>query len=260
MKELHLDKYYTPLDIASTCIEVMKETLLPLMDITEYVEPSAGNGSFSLQIPNCLAYDLEPEHSSIMQADFLKLNLPYKKGRIVFGNPPFGKRNKLARSFYKKSVEIADAIAFILPISQMNNTSSLYEFDLIKSIDLGKLKYSNTPVHCCFNIYTRPSNFIFNSKPKTNIEWIKIYREDQKGYDSVEYDFAITRRGSQVGKIRKQNIHTQTYKIKVFDKTKVETVRDIITSFNWDEYRKYNSAPSISKLDIYTLLQNKMGM
>ena len=41
---------------------------------------------------------------------------------IVTGKPPFGDRNNLARSFYKKATEICDAIAFILPIRQLNNT------------------------------------------------------------------------------------------------------------------------------------------
>ena len=169
-KNIELDKFYTPTETAKICVDLMLNVVTSRFFVTEYLEPSAGNGAFSLQIPNCIAYDLEPEHESIITQDFLKLDLPYKYGRLIIGNPPFGDRNNLARSFYKKSTELCDAIAFILPISQLNNSDSLYEFDLIKSVDLGVLEYSRMKVHCCFNIYTRPKNGL-NPKPNLKIYW-----------------------------------------------------------------------------------------
>ena len=45
---------------------------------------------------------------------------------------------------------MGDMIGFILPISQLNNTDSLYLFDLVESVDLGVLEYSGMKVHCCF--------------------------------------------------------------------------------------------------------------
>ena len=250
-KNIELDKFYTPKETARQCIELFFETFT---DTTEIIEPSAGNGNFSLQIANCIAYDLEPEHESIVKQDFLKLELPYKKGRAFIGNPPFGDRNNLARSFYKKATELCDAIAFILPISQLNNSDSLYEFDLIKSVDLGVLEYSGMKIHCCFNIYTRPKNGL-NSKPNLKIDWIKIYRDDQDGYESVEYDFAICRRGN-VGTLRTERLETQTYKIKVIDSTKIEEVKNTILNFDWHNFKKHQSAPSLSKNDIYRLFTN----
>jgi len=250
-KNIELDKFYTPKQVAKDCIDTFWRTCF---DVTEIIEPSAGNGAFSLQIPNCIAYDLEPEHESIIRQDFLKLDLPYKYGRLIIGNPPFGDRNNLARSFYKKATELCDAIAFILPISQLNNSDSLYEFDLIKSVDLGVLEYSGMKVHCCFNIYTRPKNGL-NSKPNLKIDWIKIYRDDQDGYESVEYDFAICRRGN-VGTIRTERLETQTYKIKVMDNSKIEEVKNTILNFDWHNFKKHQSAPSLSKNDIYRLFTN----
>ena len=250
-KNIELDKFYTPKQVAKDCIDTFWRTCF---DITEIIEPSAGNGAFSLQIPNCIAYDLEPEHESIIRQDFLKLDLPYKYGRLIIGNPPFGDRNNLARSFYKKATELGDAIAFILPISQLNNSDSLYEFDLIKSVDLGVLEYSGMKIHCCFNIYTRPKNGL-NSKPNLKIDWIKIYRDDQDGYESVEYDFAICRRGN-VGTLRIERLETQTYKIKVMDSSKIEEVKNKILNFDWHNFKKHQSAPSLSKNDIYRLFTN----
>lgn len=43
----------------------------------------------------------------------------------------------LARAFYRKCVTDGDYIAFILLISQLDNSSSLFEFDLVYSEDLG---------------------------------------------------------------------------------------------------------------------------
>lgn len=251
-KNIELDKFYTPKQVAKDCIDTFWRTCF---DVTEIIEPSAGNGAFSLQIPNCIAYDLEPEHESIIKQDFLKLDLPYKYGRLIIGNPPFGDRNNLARSFYKKATELGDAIAFILPISQLDNSDSLYEFDLIKSVDLGVLEYSGMKIHCCFNIYTRPKNGL-NTKPNLKIDWIKIYRDDQDGYENINADLCIFRRGASAGKEKFTDTHTQTYKIVVDDKSKVEYVKDKILNFDWSSFKKHQSAPSLSKNDIYRLFTN----
>ena len=252
-KNIELDKFYTPKETAKKCIDIFNDTF---KNVTEIIEPSAGNGNFSLQIPNCIAYDLEPEHETIIKQDFLKLDLPYKQGRAFIGNPPFGRTNNLARSFYKHACKMADMIGFILPIGLLNNTDSLYDFDLVKSIDLGKIKYSGYDVHCCFNLYHRPSNGKLNKKPNYKIDWIKIYREDSKGFDSVKYDFAICRRGN-IGKIRTENLHTQTYKIVVEDKTKVDFVKNAILNFDWLGYKDYCSSPYITKNDVWKLFQTK---
>ena len=127
MAKINLDKYYTSKELAKHCIDVVNKLGL---EITETIEPSAGNGSFSLQIPNCIAYDLEPEHESIIKQDFLKLELPYKKGRLFIGNPPFGNRLNLVKQFYKLCVKSSDYIAFILPISQLNNNYELFTLDI----------------------------------------------------------------------------------------------------------------------------------
>ena len=52
--------------------------IIGIENITEIIEPSAGNGSFSNQINDCISYDIEPESENIKQQDFLELNLEYK--------------------------------------------------------------------------------------------------------------------------------------------------------------------------------------
>ncbi len=257
-KNIELDKFYTPTETAKKCVDLMLDTVTNRFFVTEYLEPSAGSGNFSNLIDSCIAYDISPTAEGIIEADFLKIELPYKKGRLIFGNPPFGDRNNLARSFYKKSVQLSDAIAFILPISQLNNSDSLYEFDLVKSVDLGVLEYSGMKVHCCFNIYIRPKEGL-NSKTKIRVKGISVFRDDQDGYEKIKADLCIFRRGASVGKEKHQDTHTQTYKIVVEDKDLVDYVRNAILSFDWLKYKKHQSAPSLSKNDIYKLFQEGWG-
>jgi len=251
-KNIELDKFYTPTQTAKRCVELMLKAITSRLFVSEYVEPSAGCGNFSNIIEGCIAYDIKPQAEGIIKADFLNLDLPYKKGRLIFGNPPFGDRNNLARSFYKKSVQVSDAIAFILPISQLNNRDSLFEFDLIESVDLGVLEYSGMKIHCCFNIYIRPKSGL-NVKPKPRVDLIVVHRDDQNGYENINADLVIFRRGASVGKEKKIDTHTQTYKIVVTDKTKAEEVKNTILNFDWIDYKKHQSAPSLSKNDIYRL-------
>ena len=71
-----LDKYYK-LYTAATALIQTTLNLLSADTITETIEPSAGDGSFSKQLQNCLAFDIEPEFSGITQQDFFTLPLEY---------------------------------------------------------------------------------------------------------------------------------------------------------------------------------------
>lgn len=211
-----------------------------------------------------LAYDIEPEDNRIIKQDYLELNLEYKKGRCIIGNPPYGNRNNMSRKFYKKSIQISDYIAFILPISQLNNSNSLYEFDLIYSEDLGVRLYTDRDIHCCFNIYRRPLNGEYNSKPNNKLKDLDIYRDDYKGlvngksYKEMEYDLCIFRRGASAGKVKTTNINKQTYKIVIHNKDLKGKIINEILNFDWLNYKKHQSAPSISKEDIYIMLKRNI--
>jgi hypothetical protein len=232
--KINLDKYYTPLNLAKSCIDKVYQ-VIGENNISEAIEPSAGNGSFSLQFSKtCLAYDIEPEHESITKQDFLTLDINYLFGRLVIGNPPFGSRMNLAQKFFKKSIELGDYIAFILPISQLWNTNSLFEFDLIHSEDLGKVKYSDRELHCCFNIYKRPKNGL-NNKPKNKLNSVKIIRQDSDGYDGIrDFDIRMCYWGNgSAGKILKDGEkYSAEYKIKISEEFK-DNVINVLTNINW---------------------------
>ena len=67
-----LDQFYTKPEIAKFCIEFLKKNI-PEASRAQFLEPSAGNGSFSKNLENCLSFDIDPKSSEIIKADFLKL-------------------------------------------------------------------------------------------------------------------------------------------------------------------------------------------
>ena len=133
--KLDLDKYYTSYEDMEYCVNKAWDVISELgYSVSEFLEPSAGNGVFSNYLAtsglDVIAIDIEPENENIIKANFLTYELEYKKNRFIIGNPPYGSHLKLAKEFYKKAIQLGDYIAFILPISQLNNKNSMYEFEL----------------------------------------------------------------------------------------------------------------------------------
>ena len=258
MAKIELDKYYTPVNLAKYCIDKTFE-IIGKENITDIIEPSAGNGSFSNQL-ECVAYDIEPEHKSIIKQNYLKLELEYKKCRLIIGNPPYGRCMNLAQKFYKKSIQIGDYIAFILPISCLNNTQSLFEFDLIYSEDLGEHNYSNHQLHCCFNIYKRPINGL-NKQKRIKLKDVKIIRQDSKQYNEIiDYDIRMCHWGNgSAGKILKDNEHyAAEYKIIILNDDIREDVIRVLNEVNWfDELNKI-AMLKIQQFHIYNLLKREI--
>jgi hypothetical protein len=181
MAKIEFDKYYTPPIVARWCIEKAYE-VIGKDNITEVVEPSAGAGSFSHQIPNCIAMDLYPQHEYIHQADFITEGLGYKKGRLFIGNPPFGgSSGKLVKHFYDKCVSEGDYIAWILPANYYNNYNHFDKFEIIYSTLL-KTEYTNIDIPTSFVIYKRNPDVdkFKNIQYKSDIVDIEIYARDNK--------------------------------------------------------------------------------
>ena len=161
------DKYYTPDWLVKYTIDKAIE-ILGKDNITEVIEPSAGDGAFIEMLRNTFDnsiplkfYDLYPEHPDIIKMDYKKLMLSYKKGRLVIGNPPFGTSSSLWKAFCKKSAKIADYIAFISPASQYNSNYYFKEGVLVYSELLNDVEYIGSEVEggkaqkvrTCLNIY-----------------------------------------------------------------------------------------------------------
>ena len=262
MAKIPNDKYYTPTEIVEYCVNKVKEIVAD--DVTEIIEPSAGNGAFIESLDNnfnCdkFYFDLIPEHDKIKQQDFLELDLEYKQGRVVIGNPPFGNRSTLIVKFFKKAVRLSDYIAFILPISQLNNIKQLYEFDLICSQDLGIQKYSGVELHCCFNIYKRPVSGVLNGKPKMiKIDGLEVI-EYRRGYHKpcrVKYGYFYS--VCSWGSLGKENTNVGDYAKEMYFYSDDEKLKHIIKGINWFDELNNISTPYMPKGKVLEIVQSKL--
>lgn len=260
MAKIHNDKYYTSKELSKYCIDKTFE-IIGENNISDIIEPSAGDGSFSDQLVFCTAYDIEPESDDIIKQDFLKLQLPYKKGRLLIGNPPYGPKMHLVVKFFKKSIELGDYISYILPISQLDNVVSLYEFDLIYSENLGLQSYSDRKVYCALNIYKRPKNGL-NSKPKFEMRDINIMRDAKKNYDDIDdYDIRMAYWGSGcAGKIlsKGDKRYAGEYKIKIYNEKLKDKIIEVISNADWKKELKTIAMMKIKQYHIYNLLKREI--
>ena len=254
MAKINLDKYCTPKELAKYCIDVVNRLGL---EITEIIEPSAGNGAFSLQTPNCIAYDLEPEHESIIKQDFLKLELPYKKGRLFIGNPPFGTRNTLSVKFFKKAITMGDAIAFVLPASQYQNNQQMYEFDLIHSEMLPIIEYSGVKLQCCFNIYTRPKTGLNKAPIDYTLKDVTVleYRRGGTYPKPTRYDFGMCAWGNIGKEVKFVGEYAQENYIVINNEDYRQQILDLMKTTDWKNLYPCISSPKIQTWKIYKYLK-----
>lgn len=198
-----------------------------------------------------LAYDIEPKDERVIQQDYLNVSLEYKKGRCIIGNPPFGERNSLSVKFFKKSINLCDYISFILPISQYKNTQKMYEFDLIHSEDLGIKSYSGVDIHCCFNIYKKPSEGMNKNPPKYNLKDVEIleFRRGSKDIAPLEYDFGMCTWGDgSCGKeVNYQGQYAQEHYVVVKNLIFKERIAKLCHQTDWR-----NLYPSVSSAKLQT--------
>jgi len=265
-----LDKYFTPVSIANHCYDVVID-LIGEDNIDEIVEPSVGNGSFlHHSIVNrkpmlCIDIDSGVDNVNgidIIRADWLEYPIDYRSNRLVIGNPPYGSRMNLAQKFFKKSVVICDYIAFILPISQLGNVQSLYEFDLIHSEDLGELSYSGVKLRCCFNVYRRPLSGKLNSKASSKLSYVSICRNDSKRYNDFVYDIRMCAWGDgSAGKILSDGeSYSAEYKIKIDDSCPFrDDVIDYLCNFDWCGYLSCIAMRKIQQFHIIDIIREKFG-
>lgn len=259
------DKYYTSPELAKYIVNKTKE-IIGEENITEYLEPSAGSGVFldilDKEDKPYLAYDVEPEDDNgrIIKQDYLTLDLDYKKGRCIIGNPPYGKFNLLSEKFYKKSIELGDYIAFILPISQLNNNIKMYEFDMIYSEDLGRRLYSNVEVHCCLNIFRRPRNNELNKKANYKLQDVDITRLDRGGKVTIKnYDIAICSYGASLGKeVVDTGIYSQELYIKIHNDKYRNLIIKLIKDTNWKSIIKMTATPKLQIWRVYKYIKEQI--
>jgi hypothetical protein len=172
LKRDTIDKFYTEPSVAFECIRSVARHIKIDKERDIVIEPSAGNGSFIMEIRklcnHSLFYDIEPEHDDIRKQDYLSLELgliemPDLHTKIhIIGNPPFGRQSTLAIQFIKKSAAVADSISFILPKSFKKESMMRHfpmSFHLVYQVDVADNSFliDNvvTNVPCVFQIWQK---------------------------------------------------------------------------------------------------------
>jgi hypothetical protein len=202
------DKFYTNPETVNLCMSTLLKVIA--VDKTDLlIEPSAGAGAFIDNIKkitnNYLFIDLMPEHPEIIKQDFLKYEITNNLNRvIIIGNPPFGRQSSQAIKFIKKSCEIADIFAFILPMSFKkdslkrhipNNFHNLIEIELKKDSFNINGKIHNVP--CVFQIWKKESHL-----RELLVKVIPIgYTFIKKPDEYLENCISVRRVGINAGKI-----------------------------------------------------------
>lgn len=266
----NLDRFYTK--------EAEAKRLLKEIDLDEYdlfIEPSAGSGSFSNLIDNCLAFDIEPTGENIIKQDFLQLTkdeLPEFSNLLIFGNPPFGKRSSLAKQFIEHSIKLgATTIAFILPKifnKRLNQTMFPDNWRLIKKVELNDSNFlldnEEIFIPCSFYVWTKDEGInsgvnLRQVKPSVPSEFTIVKRE------SPEAHFSINGNSGKVKELNKITNPKAEHYIRVNGQDfiseptieEINKVKKLLKKLEFNFYSSVNGGVAwINREDIYRAWNN----
>ena len=264
-----LDQFYTSPIIAQECINRLNRAV-PAARRKYFLEPSAGTGSFSSQLENCVSVDLDPKFPGVIRSDFLILrkedlfSSDKSQNEIcVIGNPPFGKNSSLAVKFFNHASKIGNTIAFIVPKTfrkqSLHNKINLNFWNIL-DIDIPRNSFiyedQAYDVPCCFQIWVRRKE----TRPVIKYQESSYLRFVKKS----EADFAVRRVGGTTGKAHldfKECAEVSHYFLKVIDSKmkKTELVR-IINQLDFsNEANSTAGVRSISKMEFMAKLNQALG-
>lgn len=253
------DQYYTKVSVAKKCVTTLLR-LCPQTAEFQWIEPSAGNGSFLKALPPAfskLGIDLEPKSQEIQQGNFLHWLPTTERRRVFFGNPPFGRQGSLAKSFIKHAATYADIIAFILPRSFVKPSMMRafpLDFHCLHSEELEKNAFEvNTEeydVPCVFQIWEkRETNRVV---PESSLE---------EGFEYVKhgqpFHIAFKRVGGLAGKcyLAGQDYNAQTHYFLKLDPQYIPHIKKIIDTVNLHVFASNTVGPrSLSKSEANEVL------
>lgn len=256
----YLDRFYTKETVSKKCISLVKECY---NNFSLIIEPSAGKGSFSNNIENCLAFDIEPASENIKKENWLLMNkdlFSKHKDILVIGNPPFGQQNNLAIKFFNESAKIANVIAFILPKSfkkdSVKNRLDL-NFHLIKEIDLpsNSFEFENETVDvpCVFQIWEKKEEQREKIKLPTKTEYFTFTSKDDS-------EIRIQRVGGTAGKasLDLNRAESSNYFIKNNTKMTNEEFVNFVNSLKFPTIEFTVGPKSLSKGELISIFEENI--
>ena len=138
----------------------------------------------------------------------MTLEPPQARTYIIVGNPPFGKRSRLAVQFFNHAAQFGDIIAFILPVSfmkwnvqkQLPNDFALVAYRYLEpeSFLCNGVPYS---VRCVFQIWKRGGSvdLRLKSAPPTSHPDFRLWQynatPEAERYIDEPWEYAVYRQG-----------------------------------------------------------------
>ncbi len=260
-REVDKEQFFTQVGTAKTISDYIKR--LPLWaNVHHIIEPSAGDGAWLVHLPVTEAYDIDPQHPDVVEANYLETTIPYREGTLFVGNPPFGRRGSLAMKFVNKAADEADWIAFILPASfgKRSLQNSVHpNLHLIHQTNLFDEKFrihnGNKKIRCVFQIWERRDSIREQIKRKFTTEDFQFTTPDKA-------HFAYVTHGHSHGKIKEtnlQNLTTTTHSfIKVTEGLDVEEVKQRLQNIDYRRWSQFSTnQPVISRAEIVELYEEE---
>lgn len=283
-----LDKFYTKTDTALRCVKSLFK-LLPKLGYSKaaFLEPSVGGGSFLLalekmktkrkrpKVDKIFSYDIDPNSAAEKNLDFLEaqaeeLGVSEVKGLVTLGNPPFGRRSRKAVAFVNKAAQLADTIAFIVPLqfkkwSVQKRLAPELKLVYDEELEPVSFEYENgeVAIRTCFQIWTRRETKLKDlrlkkSPPVSHPDFVMYLHNNTKQtlkfFDKEEYgwNFAVPRQGYYDYNMRVEDAAQLRENVQwMFFKSEEEDVLRRIDSIDFEKLSCLNTTiPGYGKADV----------
>jgi len=265
MNAKKLDQWFTKKEVAQKCVEKMVGMGF-ISEYTNVIEPSAGGGVFLDVLTDYVdplyihGYDLDPKRDDITYMDFLSNTIKINRSEcVIIGNPPYGKKGKLAIEFINKALNLSDVVGFIVPITVSTSWTAQKnvreDAELIYEETLPKNSFTfegkDTDVPSVFQVWRKHYKNIRLSKPKTehpDLE-IHIYNKTQTSekWLSWDYDIAV-KRTSKKGEFVLSGAGVECHWILI--KAKNKCVVDNLLDIDWSKLNDNKMTAGMGKADV----------
>ncbi len=272
-----LDKFYTIPSVAKECLQQIGSRF-PWDSWDLIVEPSAGNGSFFLQIPTSkkIGLDIRPDHSEIQTLDFFYYQPSQSFQKVlVVGNPPFGKISSLAVKFFNHAATFASVIAFIVPrtfrrVSIQNKLHSSFHLLYDHELPLEPCVFSPPMMaKCCFQIWEkREISRTLLELPLTHPHWTFLpygpLDSDGQPTPPKKADFALRAYGGHCGELVTTHLESLRPKswhwIQCKDPIQKATLLQRFSSLDYSLSKDTARQNSIGRAELVALYSKKFGV
>ena len=279
MSPISLDQIYTKPAVAEQCFDFLLETLDGLRDLRHdglfFVEPSAGEGSFLDLMPagRRIGIDIDPRVPGIIRGDFLTWDFEKEiddpRQTVAVGNPPFGHRSRLAIRFFNRAAEMANTIAFVVPVqfrkySVHKNLRSGFRWIAAMSLPSPAFYTRSEPdyrLNAEFQIWTREQNHGFEDMRLLSPPAIRHADFEMWQYNNTpealkvfehDFDFAVPRQGYQDYARRETSPEgCERTKQWILFKARTPAVLDRLFGMDFDALSRNNTiTPGFGKADV----------